>query len=277
MESSYSIYQVKDGLRRGIRFASLELLKEEGGIVDRGNYELVYARQFVDRDDMSDARILYGLMVKFNSAHPMDFTGRSLSVSDVVVLRRFDRVSAHYADSVGYQEVPEFLNGPYRYYSTQRPIDIGTFPKTPDGPGRMENYGARIPVEDGAFVAWGVLEYPTALPRSKALDYELRPAFDNPDRYRRPPRQFDARVQAVGRWEHETESPKGGNITQWNPDMGRYVLTDSVERDRANIRYEFLERINRPSIAEQFGMAARQAEKDNAARPSPGKKPGIDR
>ena len=41
-------------------------------------------------------------------------------------------------------------NGRYRYYSTQRPVDIGTFPKPADNkPVEIHNYDSRIPVEDG--------------------------------------------------------------------------------------------------------------------------------
>ena len=50
--------------------------------------------------------------------------------------------------------------GLYKYYSTQRPVDIGTFPKPPhNAPDEIVNYDQRIPVEGGAFVAWGHLTY----------------------------------------------------------------------------------------------------------------------
>lgn len=41
--------------------------------------------------------------------HPADFKGHSLSVSDVVVLHQNGQDTAHYCDSVGFQQVPEFL------------------------------------------------------------------------------------------------------------------------------------------------------------------------
>ena len=50
--------------------------------------------------------------------------------------------------------------GLYKYYSTQRPVDIGTFPKPPhNAPDEVVNYDQRIPVEDGTFLAWGHLTY----------------------------------------------------------------------------------------------------------------------
>ena len=47
--------------------------------------------------------------------------------------------------------------GLYKYYSTQRPVDIGTFPKPPrNAPDEIVNYDQRIPVENGSFLAWGI-------------------------------------------------------------------------------------------------------------------------
>ena len=70
-------------------------------------------------------------------------------------------------------------NCTYRYYSTQRPVDIGTFPKPPDNPVvEVHNYDAdsRIPVENGMIQAWGYVEYQKPLTEKEAGDYELRPA-----------------------------------------------------------------------------------------------------
>ena len=68
-------------------------------------------------------------------------------------------------------------NGRYRYYSTQRPVDIGTFPKPADNkPVEIHNYDSRIPVEDGTMLAWGYLEYARPLTEKEASDYELKPA-----------------------------------------------------------------------------------------------------
>ena len=75
--------------------------------------------------------------------------------------------------------------GLYKYYSTQRPVDIGTFPKPPyNKPDEIFNYDQRVPVENGSFLAWGYLTYTRPLTEKQASDYELRPAPDNPDRPR---------------------------------------------------------------------------------------------
>lgn len=75
----------------------------------------------------------------------------------------------------------------YRYYSTQRPIDLGTFPKPP-GNALVEiiNFDERRMVEGGTMRAWGELAYLKPLTEKQMEDYELRPAPGNPDRAARP-------------------------------------------------------------------------------------------
>ena len=75
--------------------------------------------------------------------------------------------------------------GVYRYYSTQRPVDIGTYPKPPDNqPLSIVNYDddRRRPVADGRLMAWGELTYAKPLTEKQMEDYELKPAPGNPDR-----------------------------------------------------------------------------------------------
>lgn len=67
-------------------------------------------------------------------------------------------------------------NGQYRYYSTQRPISPGTFPKGDNKPVEIHNFDKRIPVENNTFLAWGYLEYPKPLSETQISDYELRAA-----------------------------------------------------------------------------------------------------
>ncbi len=68
-------------------------------------------------------------------------------------------------------------SGLYRYYSTQRPVDIGTYPKTADNaPKEIVNFDNRESVEGTNYAAWGYLEYPLPLTDKQCTDYELRPA-----------------------------------------------------------------------------------------------------
>ena len=53
--------------------------------------------------------VLESLYEKFNLRHPADFRGHSLSVNDVVVLHDNGVVTAHYCDSYGFTQIPEFV------------------------------------------------------------------------------------------------------------------------------------------------------------------------
>ena len=46
----------------------------------------------------------------FNLSRPQDFEGHSLSVSDVIALKRNGEISVHYVDSIGFKELPGFLD-----------------------------------------------------------------------------------------------------------------------------------------------------------------------
>lgn len=88
--------------------------------------------------------------------------------------------------------------GLYKYYSTQRPVDIGTFPKPPHNvPDEIVNYDQRVPVEGGAFLAWGHLTYTKPLTEKQVSDYELRPAPDNPDKDRSMPVRESVGKQSI--------------------------------------------------------------------------------
>ena len=69
----------------------------------------------------------------------------------------------------------------YRYYSTRRPVDIGTFPESTDEPICIHNYDKRIRIEPWGFLAWGYLEYSAPLDARQADDYELKPSPENPE------------------------------------------------------------------------------------------------
>jgi len=102
-ENTFTIYQLKDDVPVDYHFRSLERLQEKGLAVDPANYEKVYTAPLTP--DMSLERIFE----KFNIDRPEDFKGHSLSVSDVVVLHQNGQDTAHYTDSIGFVEVPEFL------------------------------------------------------------------------------------------------------------------------------------------------------------------------
>ncbi len=89
------------------RFASLRLLNTMGREPDIDHYELVYTASLPVYQDVN--ALLEDIYVKYNIDRPDDFTGHSLSVSDIVVLREQSAVSCHYVDSIGFRELPNFL------------------------------------------------------------------------------------------------------------------------------------------------------------------------
>lgn len=102
---TYAIYQLKqDDSTRNFRFEPYDRLQAAGLTVDPGNYAFIYAGQ-LGKDETLET-----IFERFNISHPADFTGHSLSVSDVVTLNRDGKETAHYVDSFGFKDVPEFLN-----------------------------------------------------------------------------------------------------------------------------------------------------------------------
>ena len=103
-KDTFSIYQLKQGDEtRDFRFEPYDRLQAAGNAVDKANYELVYSAELTPGTSLED------IYTRFNIDHPKDFKGHSLSVSDVVVLHQNGQDTAHYVDSFGYKDVPEFL------------------------------------------------------------------------------------------------------------------------------------------------------------------------
>ena len=104
----FAIYQVKhtDELR-DIRYEGLEWIKSIGQTVQRDNYDLVYTAPLAPGD--LKGSVLDNLEYRFNNEHPADYRHPSMSVSDIVAIKRDGKVSCHYCDSFGFAEVPGFL------------------------------------------------------------------------------------------------------------------------------------------------------------------------
>ena len=101
---SFSIYQLKGGNETlDYRFEPLDSIHRNGLSVKPENYELVYEAPMTEKDNLER------IYTRFNVDRPADFTGHSLSVSDIVVLHQGGKDTAHYCDRAGFSEVPEFL------------------------------------------------------------------------------------------------------------------------------------------------------------------------
>ena len=103
-EKQFGIYQITArDQKHDYRFMNLDFVKRHGMEVNRADYELIYAAPLTEKDTLD------GIYERFNIQRPADFTGHSLSVSDVVVLNDGSTVKAYYVDSIGIAELPEFF------------------------------------------------------------------------------------------------------------------------------------------------------------------------
>lgn len=122
-----------------------------------------------------------------------------------------DRVE-DYQQQFSVQVVRVEAPGLYKYYSTQRPVAPGTFP-TParNAPDEIVNYDQRVPVEGGAFLAWGHLTYTKPLTEKQVSDYELRPAPEVSELCRKDgrPRPIAEQMKEAGRLAQERQAPPG--------------------------------------------------------------------
>ena len=103
-KDTFQIYQLKRGENtRELQFESYDRLKESGQTLNPDHYVKVYEAELTKGLSLED------IYSRFNIDHPKDFYGHSLSVSDVVVLHKDGKDSAHYVDRFGYKDAPEFL------------------------------------------------------------------------------------------------------------------------------------------------------------------------
>ena len=112
----YGIYQLKPNPEfDSLRFEGTESLKRMGITKDNfdaikpENYTLLYVGELSELQKETQGATLEAIFEKFNLDHPEDFRGHSLSVSDIVVLHQNGQNTAHFVDSFGYTEIPDFL------------------------------------------------------------------------------------------------------------------------------------------------------------------------
>ena len=148
---TFSIYQLKPGdSTRDYRFEPLDSIHRNGLSVKPENYELVYEAPLTEKDNLES------IYTRFNVDRPADFTGHSLSVSDIVVLHQDGKDTAHYCDRAGFSEVPEFLQ------PAQKSLDITERIQTPRGSFYLcgmtreqmeaDGYGFHHASEDGKYL-----------------------------------------------------------------------------------------------------------------------------
>ena len=116
-ENRYKIYQLREDIdnRHNIAYESLEYLKEHNIQLNHEDFELKYnahldlAFHLENAQEFKPYEYLEDIFEKFNIDHPIDFTGHSLSVGDIVTLTIEGEEKAYYCDRVGFVEYPEFF------------------------------------------------------------------------------------------------------------------------------------------------------------------------
>lgn len=161
-ENTYAIYQLKRGSEyRDYRFEGTEHLQKAGLEIEHANYDFIYSAPLTDFNG-NITRSLNQLYEQFNINHPNGFTGHSLSTSDIIALKIDGVVSSHYIDSLGFKELPQFLEMsllmPDRFLAGDK-VDTprGRFPLTDMSKEQMEAAGYHLhhSSEDGSYHIMG--------------------------------------------------------------------------------------------------------------------------
>ena len=103
----FAIYQVNREDPHNTRFMNMDWLNSHGLSPERGSYDLVYTAPLPAAPSVDAA--LEALFETFNVDHPADYRHPSMSVSDIVAIKRGGVVSCHYCDSVGFRQLTDFL------------------------------------------------------------------------------------------------------------------------------------------------------------------------
>lgn len=101
----FGIYQIRDD-SAGIAYAfrNMNFIESHDLQVRKEDYKLVYVGELQGNVSLED------IFERFNIHRPEDFRGHSLSVSDIVVLNNGEKVTAHFVDSISFQELDNFLD-----------------------------------------------------------------------------------------------------------------------------------------------------------------------
>lgn len=208
----FGIYQIADGSNgEKYQFMSSDFAKEHGIAIVGQDYECVYSGTWEQGQSLDQ------IYEKFNLYRPEDFTGHSLSMSDVIVINDGDSVQAHYVDTFGFTELPDFI---------QQRLDMALQVPAIDMKAIEQEQLQSLAVEIDAFV------------------YDYDPYSYND--------AVDDRDTAIDNIRQDLTSGKVGSLRQWLQDVIDESGTDSPDiADHAVALMEKLNRIEQYRAPEQ--------------------------
>ena len=102
---TFGIYQIwADSPGENYAFMNMSFIESHGMQIKKEDYKLVYVGELSGNMSLDD------IFERFNIDRPEDFRGHSLSVSDIVVLNDGEKVTAHFVDSISFEQLDSFLN-----------------------------------------------------------------------------------------------------------------------------------------------------------------------
>lgn len=122
---TYEILQIKEGSNgEAYRFLKMSHVQVSGMQVNADDYESKY------KEEWKPGETLEKIYERFNIHRPEDFTGHSLSVSDVVVLESETEKKVFYVDSFGFSELKDFFVERFERTEQQKKMIAGFREKT---------------------------------------------------------------------------------------------------------------------------------------------------
>ena len=260
-KDTFSIYQIKGGDEtRDFRFEPYDRLQAAGNVVDRANYELVYSAPLAPGTSLED------IYTRFNIDHPKDFKGHSLSVSDVVVLHQDGQDAAHYVDSAGFRQVPEFLQEQKQL--TPDDLETGETIQTPRGTFHVTamsreqieaaGYGFHHQSDDGKYLIMG--NGTRAFAVAAEQPEKANPLKHVEDTVEQNDNNFDGIINNTPTVDELEAKVKAGET------ISLVDLANAVKADKERVKGAKPEK--KPSIRAQLRADKEKAQKKNAKQKS---------
>ena len=189
----YGIYQLKHNPELDhLRFEGTESLKRMGitkdnfDVIKPENYELIYVGELSELQEQTQGETLEAIYEQFNIAHPEDYRGHSLSVSDIVVLHQNGKNSAHFVDSFGFTRLPDGMQTLEGVKEQEAEIDTSGHDVQKSEPEKQEQQTSGNTLEDGdEIIDLGDEKEQVLADMKKSLELgeETELAFQIADRY----------------------------------------------------------------------------------------------